>query len=171
MELCVKVRKPTTHQDWQSWIDQQILDAQERGAFDDLPGKGQPLELASNPYARDREMAFKILKDSGHAPDWIELDKTIRGKLDRARAVLARHWEWRTARLSELAGRSGTGAEAERNRVLGSWDRSIAEFEETVETINRETRELNLRVPGPRFQRHAVDAAEEIHRLMGGQHE
>ena len=40
------------------------------------------------------------LKDSGYAPDWIELDPgyapdAIRGKLERARAALARRWEWR----------------------------------------------------------------------------
>jgi hypothetical protein len=28
-----------------SWIDQQIADAERRGVFDDLPGKGKPLDL------------------------------------------------------------------------------------------------------------------------------
>jgi Domain of unknown function (DUF1992) len=28
-----------------SWIDQQIADAEKRGVFDDLPGKGKPLNL------------------------------------------------------------------------------------------------------------------------------
>jgi Domain of unknown function (DUF1992) len=28
-----------------SWIDQQIADAEQRGVFDDLPGKGKPLNL------------------------------------------------------------------------------------------------------------------------------
>jgi Domain of unknown function (DUF1992) len=28
-----------------SWIDQQIADAEQRGVFDDLPGKGKPLDL------------------------------------------------------------------------------------------------------------------------------
>ena len=37
----------------------QIREAQERGEFDDLPGEGQPLDLAANPYAQDRELAFK----------------------------------------------------------------------------------------------------------------
>jgi hypothetical protein len=32
-----------------SWIDQQILDAQRRGLFDDLPGAGKPLDLTSAP--------------------------------------------------------------------------------------------------------------------------
>ena len=28
-----------------SWVDQQIADAEQRGVFDDLPGKGKPLNL------------------------------------------------------------------------------------------------------------------------------
>ena len=28
---------------WESWIDKQIREAQARGEFDDLPGKGKPL--------------------------------------------------------------------------------------------------------------------------------
>jgi DnaJ family protein C protein 28 len=169
LEKCVKVGEPRAQKDWQSWIDQQILDAQDRGEFDDLPGKGRPLELASNPYAQDQEMAFKILKDSGHAPDWIELDKAIRGKLDRARAILIRRWRWCNDRMSELDGRAGNWAEAERGRVLGSWDKVVAEFEEEVAAINRETAELNLRIPGLRFQRSKIDAAVEIRRLTGRQ--
>lgn len=28
---------------WESWIDQQIREATERGEFDNLPGRGKPL--------------------------------------------------------------------------------------------------------------------------------
>ena len=99
------MRKPRDQEDWENWIDQQIREAQERGEFDELPGAGKPLNLTPNPYAQDRELAFKILKDAGYAPDWIELDKAIRGQLERARTVLSRRWAWRRARLDELAGR------------------------------------------------------------------
>jgi hypothetical protein len=30
---------------FRTWIDQQIADAEQRGVFDDLPGKGKPLDL------------------------------------------------------------------------------------------------------------------------------
>jgi hypothetical protein len=40
-----------------SWIDQQISEATERGAFDNLPGAGQPLpkrnELDGETWVRD----------------------------------------------------------------------------------------------------------------------
>jgi DnaJ family protein C protein 28 len=151
--------------DWESWIDQQIREAQQRGEFDNLPGKGKPLDLTSNPYAREQELAYKILKDAGYAPEWIELDKAIRGMLERAEATLVRQWKWYQNRLSELTGRSGGSAEAERNRVLAAWQQAMATFELAVVAINTEITNLNLKVPDARFQRSKVNAALEVDRL------
>jgi len=160
------VKKPGDSKDWESWIDQQIREAQERGEFDNLPGKGKPLDLTPNPYAGDQELAFKVLKDGGYAPEWIELDKAIRGRLERARIVLARRWEWRKGRLNELASQSGRWAEAERERVQAGWRQAAAEFAQEVAAINHEIADLNLKVPSPRFQRNKIDAAREVERLM-----
>lgn len=153
--------------DWESWIDQQIREAQEQGAFDDLPGKGRPLDLSSNPHAQDQELAFKILRDAGFAPEWIELDKAIRSKSDRARLALSRQWLWRNARLAEFADRPDRRAEVERARIEGGWHRALSVFEKEVETINAEITKLNLVVPGPRFQRFKVNAVGEVARLTG----
>jgi DnaJ family protein C protein 28 len=161
------VEKRKSSKDWESWIEQQIREAQERGEFDDLPGKGKPLDLAANPYARDRELAFKVLKDAGYAPDWIELDKALRGKLERARAVLVRRLESREMRLRELADRSDSWSKAERHRVQENWERSVSAFALDVEAINREIAELNLMVPSPRFQRSSIDLDREIESLAG----
>ena len=35
---------------FESWIDRQIREAQERGEFDDLPGKGKPIADIDQPY-------------------------------------------------------------------------------------------------------------------------
>jgi DnaJ family protein C protein 28 len=160
--------KPEKAASWESWIDQQIRKAQEQGAFDNLPGKGKPLDLTPNPYARDWELAFKILKDAGYAPEWIEQDKAIRARLQRVQSGLARSLEWRETRLSELADRLDSWAEAERVRVLVGWRRAVAAFEQEVEAINKEIADLNLKVPSPRFQRSSIDAARELSRLEEG---
>ena len=157
--------------DWESLIDQQIREAQERGKFDHLPGQGKPLDLGRNPYAKDQELAFKLLQDAGFAPDWIELDKALRGRLERARTVLARRWEWREKRFGELADQSGNWAEAERGRTQASWEQAVSEFELEIEALNREIADLNLKVPSPRFQRSNVDARREVERLTGRVHE
>lgn len=59
-------------------MDQVISEAQQRGDFDHLPGKGKPLNLAdSDPFAGPEADAYKILKNAGFAPEWIELRKQI----------------------------------------------------------------------------------------------
>ena len=40
-------------QSWESWIDQQIREAQEEGAFKNLPGAGKPLPDVDKPYDPD----------------------------------------------------------------------------------------------------------------------
>lgn len=35
---------------WESWIDKQIREGMEAGAFDNLPGKGKPLEDIDRPH-------------------------------------------------------------------------------------------------------------------------
>ena len=153
------------HRDRESWVDQQIREAQERGEFDNLPGTGQPIDLTPNPYAQGQELAFKVLKDAGFAPEWIELDKAIRNKLQSARTVLLRQWQWREARLRELSGHSDSWSEAERIRALAGWQDGVAAFELELQAINQEIVELNLRVPSTRFQRSKLDAAREVARI------
>lgn len=35
---------------WESWIDKQIREAEQRGAFEDLPGAGQPIPDLDKPF-------------------------------------------------------------------------------------------------------------------------
>ncbi len=158
---------PYRPRDWESWVDQQIREAQERGEFDNLPGMGKPLDLTPNPYAQEQELAFKVLKDAGYAPEWIELDKAIRHRLEGTRAVLRRQWKWREARLRELADLTDRWAQAERERAMAGWQDAVTAFELALEEINREIRELNLKVPSPRFQRAKLDTARELAQLEG----
>lgn len=155
--------------DWESAIDKQIREAIERGDFDRLPGKGKPLEFESNPHARDKEMAYKLLKDAGFAPEWIEMDKSIRRRTAQARELLARRWAWHQARLKELAGRSDSSATREKQRSVASWQEAIAEFKDSVAAVNRDIADFNLHVPAPHLQRFKIDAAAEVEALERGQ--
>jgi len=139
-------------------LPEQIRDAQEKGQFDNLLGKGKPLDLTPNPYAGDREMAYKILSDAGYAPEWIELDKAIRGRLERARTALVRAWQWHR----ESAGEPGGAA------ALTAWQAAVGVFHEEVAAINAQITELNLKVPSPCFQRAKVDAGREVRSLEEG---
>lgn len=157
------MERPRDPKDWESWIDQVIRAAQERGDFADLPGRGKPLDLTANPYAHDQELAFKILGDAGFAPEWIELDLAIRRRLEKARAALLRAYERRTGQGSAPAGSPAPGPMRE-----AGWRSAVAAFEEEVAAVNGQIADLNLKVPGARFQRRRVDAAREIAALEAG---
>lgn len=49
--------------------ERKIREAQERGDFDDLPGRGQPLNLAADAgVPEELRLAYKILKNAGCLP-------------------------------------------------------------------------------------------------------
>lgn len=72
-------------------VENQILKAQESGAFDNLSGLGKPLRFEDNPYeAPELRMIFKILKDNDCTPYWIQLGKDIEADLEKHRQEVER---------------------------------------------------------------------------------
>jgi hypothetical protein len=65
---------------YEGWLEQSIREAQQRGEFDNLKGHGQPQDLSVDHHAGDWESGFRILKNNGLAPAWIEADKAIRAE-------------------------------------------------------------------------------------------
>jgi hypothetical protein len=68
---------------WESAIDQQIREAQERGDFDNLPGQGKPLPPEA--WDGDWALAHHILRQSGETLPWILIAREIeaaQGQLD-----------------------------------------------------------------------------------------
>jgi hypothetical protein len=86
----VSPREPRSLEAWEAWVEQQIVEAQERGEFDDLPDRGKPLRIEESPFAGGLEVGFGILKNAGIAPYWIELEKEIRRATAALEATLAR---------------------------------------------------------------------------------
>jgi hypothetical protein len=60
-------------------IEQRILEAQERGEFDNLPGHGKPLDLEGDSNVpEDLRLAYKILKNADCLPQELQEKKEIR---------------------------------------------------------------------------------------------
>jgi hypothetical protein len=60
-------------------IEKKIREAQERGEFDNLPGKGEPLRLEDESRVpEDLRLPHKILKNADCLPPELELKKEIR---------------------------------------------------------------------------------------------
>ena len=60
-------------------IESRIKKAQDNGAFEDLPGRGKPLNLEDDRHIpEDLRMAHKILKNAGCTPPEVQLRNDIR---------------------------------------------------------------------------------------------
>ncbi|HSS99039.1 MAG TPA: DnaJ family domain-containing protein, partial [Terriglobales bacterium] len=131
-------------------IDEIIQNAIKDGAFDNLPGKGKPLELEQNPFGDSEwELAYHLLKENGFAPEFIEKRKAIETELAAAREMLARAWQWRNKALQ-----AGDAA----NWVESEWQRAKAKFDQIVEKLNKAIRSYNLSVPSAALHRKIVDS-------------
>jgi hypothetical protein len=63
---------------FQKIAEQRILEAQQRGEFNNLPGAGEPLQLEDDSYIpEDLKMAYRVLKNAHCLPPEIELKKEI----------------------------------------------------------------------------------------------
>ena len=64
---------------YQRIVEQRIKEAEERGEFDDLPGRGEPLKLVDDSgVPEDLRLAYKILKNADCLPPELEAKKEIR---------------------------------------------------------------------------------------------
>lgn len=63
---------------FQKIAERRIVEAMREGAFDDLPGTGQPLKLDDDSHVpEDLRIAYKILKNAGYVPPEVALSKEI----------------------------------------------------------------------------------------------
>ena len=64
---------------FQKIIEKRILEAQKKGAFDNLPGSGKPISIEDDSLVpEDLRLAYKILKNANCVPPEIQLKKDIR---------------------------------------------------------------------------------------------
>lgn len=65
----------------------------EEGQFENLPGKGKPLDLTSNPHADPADdTLYRILSKNKCLPEWVELNKDITNGISEWRVALKNAW-------------------------------------------------------------------------------
>lgn len=138
---------------FESLVDKLIRESMERGEFDELSGKGEPVDLSENPFEDpDVRTAHRLLRNAGFAPAWMEDRKDIESNLDRARSILLRAKEL-------YQGETPHGP---------AWQRAVQEFRETVAELNQRIRIYNLRAPTPAFHKKVFDVDGFIRGLESG---
>ena len=128
---------------WESLVERQIREAMEGGAFDELPHRGRSLPVEDDSAAGERALGFRVLRNAGIAPPWIEADKEVRSLLAKRDALLAQ------------AHRAGPLVRPRLRR----------DFERLVDRVNLAIARLNAEAPTDRQQRRLLDREVECARL------
>lgn len=140
---------------WESLVEKKIREAMEEGEFDNLPGKGRPVDLTENPFEDpDLRMAHRLLRNAGFAPPWIEERKEISTECETARTKLQR--------AHDLYLKAG---QLYRQNAEASWQRNLREFREEISALNKRIQLLNLKVPTAAFHLRLIDAEITIREI------
>lgn len=116
---------------WQTGVEIAIRKAMEAGEFNNLPGEGQPLDLSIGPNVpADMQLAFKIMKDNGLAPDWIVDGKILTAKVES--------WQSRLKAAHNLYVKTN-------NEV--AWLTAQNKLGEDADKLNKEVVAFNLKLP------------------------
>lgn len=135
-------------------VEDLIQESMARGDFDNLSGKGKPLQKFDSCSYLDpmTHNLNRILIDNGYQPEWILMQKEIKDTIDQLRESLV-------ASRQKL-GNPMTSTEQTR------WDQVCEQFREDVGKLNKRVNDFNLIVPLLARQKVHFDARKEITRAQ-----
>lgn len=130
---------------WADHVEEQIQQARERGAFDNLESSGKPLHIEENVHAGDKALAYSLLKSHHIAPPEIERRKEVDTEIERAESMLKplRH------QRETLRFRLGPPFASERRAYNILRDKTLVRYRDTLRAINSKILSLNIVAPAP----------------------
>ena len=147
---------------WRLLAERRILAAMEQGEFDDLPGKGQPLQLPEDALVPPEwRLAYNLLHEAGLAPVWIMHDAEVRSDMDTLARMRRREQLWMEERRTAIAHMSAEERAAECARLRQVQAQTWEQVREFITKLNRRIADFNLIVPIFWMQRRPLDLAEE----------
>ena len=154
-----RMRRESAERDLRGAVERIIDEAQKKGFFDNLPGKGKPLRLGKNRQAGERGLAFELLQNNDYTLPWIAKRGETLAAIEAFRAELARCWREYQYRL-ETAG-DDLQHRAARKLWHEERDRLAAELRE----LNQKIMALNLTIPVERLEVLKLNLQNELARL------
>ncbi|MCX8062736.1 MAG: DUF1992 domain-containing protein [Anaerolineales bacterium] len=125
------------------WVEERIGEAIERGEFENLSGKGKPIQWQENPFAPpEQQLAFHLLRSNGFTLPWLETQRELQAEIDKLRKKIAQlrqtpaspHWQ----------------------------KRQKAQLEAQIEDLNQRIRRYNIEAPLARFHLPILDCEREL---------
>lgn len=155
---CKSKRSNAWMKHWESLIDRKIREAMDEGEFENLSGKGEPIDLTENPFEDpDWRLAHRMLRNAGFAPAWIEERKDIEAEIVNARTTLARVW---------MVLQKARHTEHSRSAEV-RWLKALEDFRAKSAELNRRIETWNLKAPAVGVHRSRIDFDREIDRITG----
>ena len=154
-----KRRYVITGSNYKSIVEQQIQDAMERGDFDDLSGKGKPLNIDDNPFARDMQMAYKLLKDNNFTLPWIAERNRMLEEIEKLRERNSRQFELFGPQIRAMA-RGGQTEIAKRR-----WTALLVQWQTAIEDLNKRIVDVNRMLPTMDLEIYQLNLDVELTRL------
>lgn len=152
-------KPPRSEAEWRDVVSQAIEDAMRQGEFDNLRGRGKPLNLERNPFTPEGyDLAYEIMKNNNLAPAWLDARTEILREIER----------WRL-RLRDLAGRLAaeaqrTAAPQQRDAFAKRLQAQRESLRAEVEALNRRIRDVNLQQPVVTMEVFMLRLDEELQR-------
>ena len=146
------LRRPLTARTFESVVDQLLNKARAEGQFDNLAGQGQPLKADAHEalVPDDMRAGFRMLKNAGFAPPWVEARRSLDQQRDELASWLAQaNTRWQ--RL-DAAGR----------------EKLRAEYRRRLDDLQREILNYNLTAPESAGQAPGLQIPLELKKLGAG---
>ena len=185
------LKKPLTQKDWQDIVGKRLDDAVEAGMFDNLPGKGKPLNLDKDSLVpEDQWLANKILKNNELTPSWIGNRGDVQKQMEAWRGALKSNYDWyQTQYQQAVAHQHEEQPQSTVTKKQGFWSRlrnsgqkqpdlllEPAEYQQrwtqylqsheaTMQDLNRRIRTVNLEQPFVYLEIFSLRMDEELARI------
>jgi DnaJ family protein C protein 28 len=125
------------------WVEDRIQKAIESGEFENLRGKGKPIEWDENPFAPPEwQLAFHLLRSNGFTLPWIETRRELLAEIAELRRQAKR---LRETPLPDI--RRG---------------KESAQLERKIGELNQRIRRYNISAPLAHFQLPILDCKAEL---------
>jgi len=142
-----RVRRP--------WLpSDRALDAIDRamadGFFDNLPGRGKPLDLSDddNPFVPDdMRLAYRVLRNAGVRLPWIEERKVIDARRADLERQIERHATWLRGELDRINRIPAYLRSSRRARLQAEHVKFVETMTSALEEVNERISMYNLSVP------------------------
>lgn len=146
-------------EEWHDIVSQRIEDAMRQGLFENLSGRGKPLDLQRDPFLPDdQRMAVTLLRNNKLSPEWISERKAILAAIERMRAELRRE---ATAMRTALRAAQD---DVRRHSLCTEWRVWLGGWQERMEQLNRRILIQNLKQPVRHLEIYFLRLPDELAR-------